>query len=243
MRRIVFLTIATLALAGCSTETPTTPALSDLVLDAAGTSTTFTVLGGYEAAVYNDRLANALPDSLKLSAEQQASIKALITAFEAATRADREALGAILRQARTAGRGPAAGILANGAPIIARLAAAELKLKADIDAILTAEQRAWLASHAPRNCRPDQFPALTDAQKAQIANLERAFVETNKADLDAVKAAFESARGKSADEARAILDGVAPARARLEAARRQLHTAITAVLTPQQKESGCLPLG
>jgi Spy/CpxP family protein refolding chaperone len=242
MRRIALVTLAALSLSACSKDT-TAPDLSSLLIETAGTSTVLTMAGGYEAGPYQDRLANALPDSLKLSADQQAAIRALISAFEAATKADRDSLQAILRRAREAGRGAAAGILRDGAPVIARLAAAEARLKSDIDAVLTAEQRAWLASHSPRNCRPDKFPALTDAQKAQIAALERAFNDKNKADLDAVKAAFEAARGKPRDEAERILQATAAARARLEAARKALRESIVAVLTPEQKASGCLPLG
>ena len=243
MRRIALVTLAALSLSACSKDTTAPDVSSSLLIETAGTSTALTMAGGYDAGTYQNRLANGLPDSLKLSSDQQAAIRALISAFETATKADRDSLQAILRRARDAGRGSAAGVLLDGAPVIARLAAAEAKLKADIDAILTAEQRAWLASHTPRNCRPDKFPALTDAQKAQIAALEQAFTDKNKADLDAVKAAFDAARGKPRDEAEKILQGTAAARARLEAARKALRESITAVLTAEQKASGCLPLG
>ena len=214
MRRIALVTLAALSLSACSKDT-TAPDTLSLGIDAAGTGTALTLAGGYDAGTYQNRLANALPDSLKLSSDQQAAIRALIGAFETATRADRDALQRILRRAREAGRGSVAGILAEGVPIIARLQAAESKLKSDIDAILTAEQRAWLASHSPKNCRPDRFPALTDAQKAQIAALEKAF-----------------------QESKAGLDGPS-----LDAARKALREAIIGVLTAEQKASGCLPLG
>lgn len=242
MRRIALITLAVLSLSACSGDT-TAPETSNLLIEAASTGTALTMAGGYDAGTYQNRLANGLPDSLKLTPDQQARIRALILAFEAATKADRDSLLALLRQAREAGKGSAAGFLATAAPIIARLQAAESKLKADIDAILTAEQRAWLADHSPRNCRPDKFPALTDAQKAQIAALEKAFEAANKADLDAVKAAFESAKGKSREEAAKILEGVSAARGRLENARRALRESIIGMLTPEQKASQCLPLG
>lgn len=242
MRRIALVTLAVLSLSACSRDT-TAPDLSSFLIETAGTGTVLTMAGGYDAGTYQNRLANALPDSLKLSSDQQAAIRALISAFEAATKADRDSLQAILRRAKEAGRGSAAGVLREGAPVIARLQAAESKLKSDIDAILTAEQRAWLASHSPRNCRPDKFPALTEAQKAQIAALEKAFIDQNKADLDAVKAAFESARGKPREEIESILQATAAARARLDAARKALRESIVAVLTAEQKASGCLPLG
>ena len=214
MRRIALVTLAALSLAACSRDT-TAPDTLSLTIESAGTGTALTLAGGYDAGTYQNRLANGLPDSLKLSSDQQAAIRALIAAFETSTKADRDALQRILRRAREAGRGSAAGILAEGVPIIARLQAAETKLKSDIDAILTAEQRAWLASHSPRNCRPERFPSLSDAQKAQIAALEKAFQE-NKAGLDG---------------------------ARLDAARKALREAIIGVLTAEQKASGCLPLG
>ena len=215
MRRIALVTLAALSLSACSKDT-TAPDTLSLSIEAAGTGTALTLAGGYDAGTYQNRLANGLPDSLKLSSDQRAAIRALITAFETSTKADRDALQRILRRAREAPRGSAASILAEGIPIIARLQAAETKLKSDIDAILTAEQRAWLASHSPRNCRPDRFPALSDAQKAQIAALEKAFQEADKTGWDG---------------------------ARLEAARKALREAIVGILTAEQKASGCLPLG
>lgn len=245
MRRIAFFTLAALSLAACSSES-TAPDSPDLAFGAALTGTALTIAGGYEADIYQTRLFNGLPDSLKLSADQEARIRALVVAFEAATKADRDALNALLRQAGNGGRPSREAMreaLTKGAPIIARLQAAGNKLKADIDAILTAEQRAWIAANAPKRCRPDQFPALSDAQKAQIRALEQSFQNANKADLDAVKAAFEEARGKSREDAAKILERVAANRARLESARKQLREAISGVLTPEQKASGCLPLG
>ena len=249
MRRIVCLTIAALTLTACSNET-TAPNTLDLNIDAGAFGTALTIVGGYDADVYQTRLANGLPDSLKLSDDQKAKVKALIDAFTAATKADRDALNAILKQAHDASKGnnrsaadSVGKILAKGAEIRARLAAAELKLKSDIDAILTADQRAWLAAHEPKKCKPEKFAPLSDAQKAQIKALEKSFEDTNRADLQAVKAAYESAEGKTKAERDAILAGVAPAIARLDAARKALTTALGAILTAEQKASGCLPLG
>lgn len=245
MRRIAIITLAALSLAACSSES-TAPDSPALAFGSALTGAALTMAGGYEAEVYQNRLFNALPDSLKLSADQEAKIKALVAAFEAATKADRDALDALLRDAGKGGRPTREAMrdaLAKGAPIMARLQAAGNKLKTDIDAILTAEQRAWIAANAPKRCRPDQFPALSDAQKAQIRALEQSFQNANKADLDAVKAAFEEARGKSREDAAKILERVAANRARLETARKALRDAISGVLTAEQKASGCLPLG
>jgi Spy/CpxP family protein refolding chaperone len=78
--------------------------------------------------------------------------------------------------------------------------------------------------------------------------LETAFQTANKADIDAVQAAMFQVRaaiaaGKSRDEIQAILDGIKPAIDRLNAARKTLHDQLEAVLTPEQKASGCIPLG
>lgn len=253
MRRLAWFAAAALALTACSSDT-TSPDNADLTfLEAGAFGTALTTTGGYDAGVYQDRLINALPDELKLSDQQKAQIKSLVEAFQQATKADREALGAILRQVHQAiqankPRSEVQAILVGAAPIIARLAAAEAKLKSDIDAVLTPEQRAWIAEHSPRACRVDRFPPLTDAQKAQIHTLEVAFRTQNQADLDAVKAVLEEAAaairaGKSREEVAAILEKASAPMQRLEAARKELREKILAVLTPEQKASGCLPLG
>jgi Spy/CpxP family protein refolding chaperone len=253
MRRIAFITIAALSLAACSSDT-TSPANSDLTItDAGAFGTALTLAGGYDADTYQNRLVNALPDDLKLTDEQKAKIKSLVDAFQQSTRADREALNAILREARQAveartTRAEVEAILSKGVDIRRRLAAAEARLKSDIDGILTAEQKAWIASHSPRACNADRFPPLTDAQKAQIKALETAFQENNKADLAAVKAVLDEAQtaikaGASRTEVAAILEKAVAPMTRLATARKTLHDQILAVLTPEQKASGCLPLG
>ncbi len=248
MRRIVLATIAALSIAACSNDSTGPDNAALLAITEAGAGSALTIAGGYDGEIYQDRLINGLPDSLKLSDSQKTALKALVSAFETATKADRDALSRILGDARKSmGRRGDAGrvgqLLGDAAPIVARLRAAEEKLKSDIDAILTAEQRAWVETHAPKKCKPGSFPALSDAQKSQIKALENGFRESNKADLEAVKAAFESAKGKTAAEVKTILDGIASARARLEAARKKLTSDISNVLTTEQKNSGCLPLG
>jgi Spy/CpxP family protein refolding chaperone len=223
------------------------------LIEAGAFGTALTSMGGYDADTYQNRLVNALPDELKLTTEQQAKIKALVDTFMLSTKADREALGAILREAHQAAqagksRADIQAILEKGADIRRRLSAAEAKLKSDIDAVLTAEQRAWLAAHTPRGCRPDRFPPLSDAQKAQIHALEIAFQQDNKADLELVRQTLDEAHaairaGKSREQVAMILTKAAPALLRLEAARKILREQILGVLTPEQKASGCLPLG
>ena len=248
MRRIVFATIAALSIAACSNDATGPDSSALLAIDAAGAGTALTVVGGYDGEIFQDRLVNGLPDSLKLTDSQKAAIKAVVSAFEASTKADRDSLNKLLGDARKSlgkkGNGSTLEqTLGAAAPIIARLRTAEEKLKTDIDAILTAEQRAWVASHSPRQCKPGSFPALTSTQKAQIKALENGFRETNKADLETVDAALKNAKGKSADEIKTILDSIAPVRARLDAARKKLTDDIANVLTAEQKNSGCLPLG
>jgi Spy/CpxP family protein refolding chaperone len=247
MRRTALISGIALAIAACSSDT-TAPGTTDFTIAPGTFGTALTVAGGYDADLYQNRLLNALPDSIQLSTDQQAQIKALVSSFDSATKADRDSLAALLNKARNAAQGRAGAdsvgkILAHGVEITARLAAAEAKLKSDIDAVLTPEQRAWIAAHAPRSCRAASFAPLSDAQKAQITALEKAFETNNKADLQAVRDAFESARGKTRAERDSILASVAPAIARLDAARKALTTSIAAILTPEQRASGCLPLG
>ncbi len=254
MRRIALTVIAAVTLAACSNET-TAPAdvsqISNFSIGAFGSALTAT--GGYDAELYRLRLLNGLPDDLKLTAEQQAKVKALVDAFEAATKADREALNGILREALQAikahkSRAEVKAILDKGSAIRARLSDAEATLRSQIEAVLTPEQKAWLASHKPQRCDPSKFPPLTDAQKAQMKALETAFQTANQADIDAVRTAFEQvqaaiAAGKSRDEIQSILNGIKPAIERLESARRNLRAQLEAVLTPEQKASGCIPIG
>ncbi|MEO8193271.1 MAG: Spy/CpxP family protein refolding chaperone [Gemmatimonadales bacterium] len=253
MRRIVFIALTAFSLAACSSDTsgPVSPDVA--TLDAGAFGTALTLAGGYDAETYQNRLVNAFPDELKLSDDQRAKIRALIESFQQSTRADREALGAIIREARAAAeahksRAEIEAILAKGNAIHARLVEAEAKLKSDIDAVLTPEQRAWIAAHSPKACRADKFPPLSDAQKAQIRALEIAFQERNKADIESVKAILDEAQaairsGKSREEVSRILEKAGPVIVRLAAQRKTLHDQILAVLTPEQKASGCFPLG
>ena len=253
MRRFALVAVASLAFAACSTDT-TSPADQSLVDDfLLGGSVALTSAGGYDPDIYQQRLVNGFPDELRLTPDQQAKIKALVEAFQASTKADHDALNAILRQAKEAiaahkSRDEVKAILDHGNAIRARLSAAESALRAAIDAVLTPEQKAWLEAHKPAKCDPSKFPPLTDAQKAQIRALEQAFQTSNKADLDAVKAILDQARaaaaaGKSKAEVEAIVATAKPAMDRLEAARRAVKTQIEAILTAEQKASGCFPLG
>lgn len=253
MRRIALTVIAALAIAACSKDT-TAPA-DNVLIDQflLGSSTALTSAGGYDSDLFQQRLINGLPDELKLTPDQQAKIKALVTAFEAATKADRDAMNAILRQAKDAivahkSRDEVKAILDQGTAIRNRLSAAEAALRSAIEAVLTPEQKAWLDAHRPARCDPSKFPPLSDAQKAQMRALEQAFQTANKADLDAVKAILDQAHaaalaGKTPAEVQAIIATAKPIMERLELARHALQAQLKAVLTPEQQASGCFPLG
>ncbi len=190
-----------------------------------------------------------LPDNLKLSTAQEAQIKALLSAFQQSNKADLDALAKINEEAKAAARAgksreEIAAILARGDAMRARLEAAEKALQTAIEGVLTADQRAWLNANQPPRCEPGTAPTLTDAQRTQIQALIAAYDQTNKADLDAVKAALERARaaqknGATKAEVQAIVDSVKANMERLRAAQAELAKAIDAVLTPDQRASAC----
>ena len=192
---------------------------------------------------------NRLPANLALTDPQKTQIKGVVSSFESATDSDRAALRALFqqaRQARQSGSTPdqVKAILEQGAPIRQRLQVAVSQLRQQIEGVLSSEQKAWLAANAPRRCDPATAPKLTDAQKAQIKALRDAFAQANGTDLDAVRAAFQQARqarqsGATPDQVKAILATVQPARQRLATARQKLASDIQALLTPEQKASGC----
>lgn len=219
-----------------SPENATTDAI-DLVPDYA-----LSVAASLDAAGIG---ASLLPDSLKLTAEQKAAIAALHEAFMAATAADVAALRAIEEDARDAyragrSRDEIRAILAKAWPIRERLDAAFRKLQADIWAVYTPEQRAWIESHRPRRCGPAAV-GLTDAQVEQIRKLQQEFYAAVKPDLELIRSIVEEARqaraaGKSREEVVAILARAEEPQRRVAAAERTLRDAILALLTPEQRE-------
>ena len=110
--------------------------------------------------------ARRLPDNLKLTDAQRAQIKTLMTSFRTAHRDDLQSLATAMKRARSARvagqtaeqrRALFAQTAAQTAPARQHLAAAHKQLAADIQQVLTTEQRAWLASHHPsfrRGVRP-----------------------------------------------------------------------------------------
>jgi Spy/CpxP family protein refolding chaperone len=255
MRRISLLLLSAGLLAACNRDT------SSPTFDVANL-TSFALQGGFAYGMPGIfpgrgtpelRRINMLPDSLKLTGEQEAQINALLEAFQTANKADLDALNAIMAKADSARRAGKSreevhAILQTGDAIRTRLGTALDKLRTDIDALLTAAQKAWLESHHYERCNPDSAVALTDAQKAQIQALIDAFKSANQTDLDAVKAALQAAHdarkaGKTQAEIQAILDAVKPALDRLHAAGETLRTNIDAVLTAEQKASNCFGRG
>lgn len=246
MRKTILTLLTLAAMAGCNNDS-VAPTDNDsmLMLDDAAVLAYGAADMAQPGSHYIARL-HRLPDRLKLTADQQARIRAALVAFEDATRADRAALAAIIQQARAAhqaGKSPeeVRAILAQGDEIRRRLHTAEQTLHAQIEAILTAEQKAWLAANGPGRCH--EF-ALTEAQKTEITGLIAAFNEANRADLQTIKTVFQEARaahenGATRDQIAAILAKAAPAMLRVRAAQVVLEAAIRGVLTPEQRASGC----
>lgn len=237
--RLLSLVAALVVAAGCSNDT-TAPAgretaPEESLAQVLATTTPEAAAMAAEAPVM--RGLHALPDSLKLTREQKATIRALLEAHAKARQADLEQMKAIraaVEAARKAGAPPAeiAKLMEQGAAIAARVLESLRTLEAAILDVLTPAQRAWVESHAPQRC---DRPRLTDAQKAQIRALEQAFVAANKADLDLVAAVMAEARaahqaGKSRAEISAILQKAAAAMERLAKAQAELRAQVAAIV-------------
>jgi Spy/CpxP family protein refolding chaperone len=229
------------ALVACDRSAPVAPTPSDEVVDLVpdyALSPAASVDGaGIGAAL--------LPEELRLSAEQKAAIAMLHDAFMKATAADVAALRAIEREARDA---KAAGksreeirhILARGLPIRERLDAAFKRLQAEIWAVYTPEQRAWIESHRPRGCGPATV-RLTQEQVQQIRALQERFMAAVTPDLELIRSIVAEARaareaGQSREAVARILARAADPQRRVRAAERALHDAIMALLTPEQRQ-------
>jgi Spy/CpxP family protein refolding chaperone len=246
MRRFVMLFGAVAMLAACDKSAPVSPSSA-----AADLSETVDLVPDYAvspaASVDAAGIGSAqLPETLRLTVEQKAAIAALHDAFMKATAADVAALRAIEQEAKAAikagkSREEIRAVLAKAAPIRERLDAAFKKLQADIWAVYTPEQRAWIESHRPRACGPDAA-RLTEEQVKQIRSLQDRFYASVKADLELIRSIAEEAKkaraaGKSREEVAAILARAAEAQARVASAERRLQEAILALLTPEQKRA------
>lgn len=244
-RLVMLLCGAVMVIAGCSRSEPVEPVeptaagteAVDLVPDYAVIAATSVDAAGIGAA--------RLPERLQLTVEQKAAIAALHEAFTKATAADIAALRAIEREAKAAiaagkTRDEIRAILARALPIQARLDAAFRKLQADVWAIYTPEQRAWIESNRPRSC--DATLRLTERQATQIRALQEQFVAAVRADLESIRSIAEEARaareaGKSRQEVAAILAKANDAQRRVADAERRLQAAILALLTPEQQRA------
>lgn len=101
--------------------------------------------------------ARRLPDNLKLTDAQKSQIKSLVSAYRTTHRDDLQAMASVGKQAFAARRSGVQmsveerrALFAQTAPARQRLAAANKQLRADIEQVLTSEQRSWLASHRPQ---------------------------------------------------------------------------------------------
>lgn len=152
-RRTLPLLATALLLAACGgapTETASEEPTFEVVLETADQ--------GAAAAGFLDRA----PAGLQLTDAQKAAIRTINERFKEANKADLEALTAITREAMRARRTGASqadviAILERSRPIRARLAPAFAALRVALNAVLTDEQRAWLAANS-RRLGPDLPP-------------------------------------------------------------------------------------
>jgi Spy/CpxP family protein refolding chaperone len=250
MMRKTFLAVAAFGLIGlgaCSTETvapndflpadavdllPDYEISSAAVIDGAG-------IGGAR-----------LPEELQLTADQKAEIAALHDAFKAEHEDELASLREIEQQIRQLRRSRGSreevqALHAEAREILEGLADAFAALQDAIWNVYTAEQKAWIEAHKPKVCDRNGPPQLTEVQIAEIRALKQAFVEAVADELAAIKAAHQEARaakqaGASAEEIRAILEGVKDEMAAVREAEIRLHNAIMDVLTPEQRASWCI---
>ena len=241
--RNVVLSAVIVALAACGQSEPVTPTnttaeVVDLVPDYAVSPAASVDAAGIGAAQF--------PEALRLTAEQKAAITALHAAFMQATASDVAALRAIesdVKAAIAAGKSREAirAILERAAPIRARLDAAFRQLQADIWAVYSPEQRAWIESHRPGTCGPAAVK-LTENQVKEIRALQERFYAAVKNDLELIRSIVKEAQdartaGKSRQEVAAILARAAEPQRRVADAERALQEAILALLTPEQRQA------
>ena len=234
---------AFLTLVACDRSTPAEPADSsaleavDVVPDYAVSPAATVDAAGIGASMF--------PEELKLTAEQKAAISALHEAFMRANAADIAALRAIEREAQAAiragkPRDEVRAILAKALPIRTRLDAAFQKLQADIWAVYTPAQRAWIESQRRPACGPGSV-RLTEDQARQIRQLQEQFYQAVKPDVELIRSIVEEAiaarqAGKTREEVATILAKAAGPQQRVTEAERRLHAAILALLTPEQRQ-------
>ena len=100
--------------------------------------------------------ARRLPANLQLTDVQRTQIRALVTTYHSSHQEDLDAMAKVgkqMRATRVAGQSMSGdqrrAMLTQTAPARQRLLAANKQLAADIQKILTSDQKAWLAAHRP----------------------------------------------------------------------------------------------
>jgi len=250
MRRSVLLMLAALAIGACADgSNPAEPAGDEaFAVDFAAVA--YGMTGPLPGAGLPElQRLKRLPAEIALTAEQEATITQLLEDFQAANQAGINALVEILNEARAARqagkpRAEIAAILERARSIHLRLAAASAALRVAIDQVLTTEQRTWLVSRSPARCYPDLVPPLNARQRQAIQQLHEEYREETTADRAAVRAALQAAKaareaGASRQEIAAILESVKDDMQRLQEAGNQLRADLLAVLTDEQRASGC----
>ena len=251
MMRKTFLAVAVLGLIGlgaCSTDSV---APNGLLADTDGID----LVPDYEissaAVIDGAGIGGArLPQELQLTADQKAAIAALHDAFRQEHADEFAALHEIeqqIRQLKRSGgtREEVQALLADAHEILQGLADDFAALQDAIWAVYTPEQQAWIEAHKPKVCDRSGPPQLTEAQIAQIRELKKAFAESVADELAAIKAAHQQARaakqaGASAEEIRAILEGVQDEMEAVRQAELKLQDAIMNLLTPEQRANWCI---
>ncbi|HXY29402.1 MAG TPA: hypothetical protein VEI06_01740 [Gemmatimonadaceae bacterium] len=244
-KELVCLAIVSGIVAACAHE----PTTSDAASAASATSATGNAPWGFGRGMMGFR---RLPDSLKLTDAQRSQLHSLFQQFRQAHQADFQALAAAHKQAFAARQSGQSGdqvkqIMAQAEPAKQRLTAAQSALKPQVDAVLTTNQRAWLASHQPVSCNANSATALTDDQKAKMKALFEQFRQKNASDLATVQTAMRQAHsarqsGSSQAEVQQVFAGAKPAMDRLKTAHAQMQQAVAGILTSQQQASGCIPM-
>jgi len=223
------------------------PTSSDITSAASATNPSANAAWGFGRGMMGFR---RLPDSLKLTTAQRTQLHGILQQFRQAHQADFQTVAAAHKQAfaaRQSGQSSdqVAQIMAQAAPAKQRLTEAQTALKPQVDAVLTTNQRAWLASHQPVSCSANAATALTEDQKAKMKTLFEQFRQTNASDLATVQTAMRAAHaaresGKSQADVQQVFAGAKPAMDRLQTAHTQLRQAMAGILTSQQLASGCM---
>jgi hypothetical protein len=193
------------------------------------------------------------PDSIALTLDQKAAILTMHQAFMILNRDNFVELQQIeleARLARDAGQRPEviAAIIAKSQPIRDEVAAAFDQLHDQIWATYTPQQRAWLTANRLRVCGPEGPPRLTEAQVKDIRAIVAKFQSDIQPHIDRIKLlAFDAwAAKQNGRPDSVVIEILLRARQPLEALiarERRLNNDVLGVLTPEQRERLCIPLG